>query len=160
MPDILSDTEIMQLLKEPKPLADDFRSKIQVRPKTGHKERELDIKGINGNDFRLIVRQSAYNPLDFSVILVYRPSNSNQLFRLWRCNGKSHEHTNTIELDKFYDFHIHQATERYQLIGAREDAYAEPTDKYSDINEAVSYIIKECGFELPNKAQQSLFDRV
>ena len=56
MPDILSDNEIMQLLKESKPLANDFRTKIQVRPKTGHKERELDIKGSSGNDFRLILR--------------------------------------------------------------------------------------------------------
>jgi len=160
MPDILSDIEIMQLIKETKPLTEDYRTKIQVRPKTGHKERELNIKGDNGNDFRIILRQSVYNPLDFSVILAYRPLNSNQLFRLWRCNGKSHEHTNTIELDKFYDFHIHKATERYQLIGAREDAYAEPTDKYSDINEAVSFIIKECGFVPPNNAQQTLFDRV
>jgi hypothetical protein len=29
---------------------------------------------------------------------------------LRRCNGKSHEHTNIIESDKFYDFHIHTAT--------------------------------------------------
>ena len=133
MADILSDREVEQLLKETKPLEKDYRARIQIRPKTGHKERELDVKGVNGSDFRLILRQSAYNPLDFSVILAYRPPNSNQLFRLWRCNGKSHEHTNTIEQKKFYDFHIHKATERYQQIGAREDAYAEPTDKYSDI---------------------------
>jgi hypothetical protein len=44
---------------------------------------------------------------------------------LRRHNGKSHEHTNQIEAGAFYDFHIHRATERYQELGMREDAYAE-----------------------------------
>jgi hypothetical protein len=160
MADVLTDKEIQQLLKEPKLLPEDYRTRIQIRPKIGHKERELDIRGESGSDFRLILRQSIYNHLDFSVILAYRPSNSNQLFRLCRCNGKSHEHTNTIEQEKFYDFHIHRATERYQQIGAREDAYADPTDKYSDIHEAVTFILKEGGFEIPKNTQRSLFDGV
>jgi hypothetical protein len=120
---ILSDVEIARLLEEKKPLPADYRTKIQIRPKRGHKERELDLEGAGGSDFRLILRQSVINPLDFSVILVHRPPQSNQLFRLRRYNGKSHEHTNPIEEDTFYDFHIHQATERYQQIGARENIY-------------------------------------
>ena len=91
MADILSDHDIELLLKEIKPLPEDYRSKIQIRPKRGHKERELDVQGVNGSDFQLILRQSLINPIDFSVILAYRPPNSNQLFRLRRYNGKSHE---------------------------------------------------------------------
>jgi hypothetical protein len=71
----------------------------------------LDIKGADGGDYRLVLRQSILNPLDFSIILAYRPPKSNQLFRLQRYNGKSHEHTNPIEEETFYNFHIHQATE-------------------------------------------------
>jgi len=48
-------------------------------------------------------------------------------------SNRSHAHTNRIETDQFRGFHIHMATERYQEIGAREDAYAEPTDRYSDM---------------------------
>ena len=91
MADILSDHDIELLLKEVKPLPENYRSKIQIRPKRGHKERELDVQGVNESDFRLILRQSLINPIDFSVILAYRPPNSNQLFRLRRYNGKSHE---------------------------------------------------------------------
>ena len=94
---IFSDKDIAILIKEKKLLPTDYRTKIQVRPKRGHKERELDVKGSDGSDFRLIFRQSLLNPLDFSIILAYRPPNSNQLFRLRRYNGKSHEHTNTID---------------------------------------------------------------
>jgi hypothetical protein len=52
---------------------------------------------------------------------------------LRRHNGRSHEHTNQIEASTFYDFHIHMATERYQELGMREDAYAEATDRFGDM---------------------------
>lgn len=134
--DILSDSEIANLLTEEKPLPDNYRKKTLLKQKTGHKEAELAIKGVNGNDFRLIIRQSLSNPLDLSVIPGFLPPCSNQLFRLRRYNGKSHEHTNFIENATFYDFHIHYATKRYQEIGVREDAYAEVSDSFSDLNSA------------------------
>jgi hypothetical protein len=77
---------------------------------------------------------------------------------LRRYNGKSHEHTNPIEEDTFYDFHIHKATERYQMIGAREDTFAEPTEKFSDFHEAISCMIKDCNFEVPVDPQRKLFE--
>ena len=160
MVDIFSDQDIQRLIKEKKPLPKDYKVKIQVRPKRGHKERELDIEGEDGNDFRLILRQSTINPLDFSIILIYRPPKSNILFRLRRYNGRSHEHTNTIEGNTFYDYHIHQATERYQHIGAREDTYAEPTNRFSDFHQAISCIINDCGFEIPSGTQRSLFEEI
>ncbi len=160
MADIFSDQDIQRLIKEKKPLPKDYKVKIQVRPKRGHKERELDIEGEDGNDFRLILRQSTINPLDFSIILIYRPPQSNILFRLRRYNGRSHEHTNTIEGNTFYDYHIHQATERYQQIGAKEDTYAEPTNRFSDFHQAISCIINDCVFEIPSGIQRSLFEEI
>jgi hypothetical protein len=52
----------------------------------------------------LVLRQSILNPLDFSIILAYRPPKSNQLFRLQRYNGKSHEHTNLSKGKHFMIF--------------------------------------------------------
>lgn len=153
-----SDEDISRLINEKKSLPSDYRTKIQIRPKSGHKERELDIKGADGGDYRIILRQSNFNPLDFSVIVAYRPPMSNQLFRLRRYNGKSHEHTNPIEGESFYDFHVHQATERYQEIGAREDTYASPTDQFADFQQAISCMIKDCGFEIPYDPQGRLFE--
>jgi hypothetical protein len=156
---ILSDKEIDDLVQEKKPLPEDYRAKIQMRAKTGHKERELDVKGEGGNEFRLILRQGTINPLDFSIILAYRPPNSNQLFRLRRYNGR-HRHTNLIEEKTFYDFHIHQSTARYQEIGAKEDAYAEPSDRFSDFNQALPCMLKDCGFQVPIEPQRRLFEEV
>lgn len=155
-----SDSDIRALLNEVKIVPRDFLSKITLRDKRGHKEQEFDVKGAEGSLFRLILRQSKSNPLDFSIILACYPNESNQLFRLRRYNGKSHEHTNTIESFKFYDFHIHIATERYQEIGMREDSYAEPSDKFSDFHTAVQCMLKDCNFEIPEDPQQKLFEEI
>jgi hypothetical protein len=154
---LLTDAEIEALIQEIKPLESGYLNKVQLKPKRGHKERELDLIGANGSEFRLILRQSLLNALDFSVILSFTPKSSSQQFRLRRYNGKSHEHTNQLERETFYDFHLHYATERYQASGLREDAFAQPTNRYGDFEGALSCLIQDCGFILPPNAQHLLF---
>jgi len=153
----ISDSEIQDLLQQRKVLPDDWLQRLHLKPKHGHKERELDLVGEAGSRFRLILRESSVNPMDFSVILAYLPSNSNQLLRLRRYNGKAHEHTNIIEGQTFYDFHIHKATERYQALGVREDSYAEPTTRFASRHDAVNCMFEDCGFVLPPNHQPQLF---
>jgi hypothetical protein len=160
MAGIYSDAEIVELIKERKPLPADWRSRMRLRPKRGHSERDIEVTGDGGSEFRLLLRQNAINRLDFSIILAVAVPQSIQLFRLRRYNGKSHEHTNHIEGDTFYDFHIHEATERYQAIGTREDAYAEATDRYGDFHEALRCLIDDANLEIPPQAQASLFEEV
>jgi hypothetical protein len=155
-----SDQEIVMLVQEQKPLPADWRGRMRLRPKRGHDERDLELTGNAGSEFRLILRQNKVNPLDFSIILAVRVPSSNQVFRLRRYNGKSHEHTNHIEEVTFYDFHIHMATERYQALGTREDAYAEPTDRYGDFHGALRCLIDDANLEVPPEAQASLFEEV
>lgn len=155
-----SDQEIAALLQERKPLPADWRNRTRLRPKRGHDERDLELSGEAGNEFRLILRRNKLNPLDFSIILAVRVPQSNQIFRLRRYNGKSHEHTNHIENESFYGFHIHMATERYQEIGTREDAYAKPTDRYGDFHGALGCLIEDGNLEVPVNEQGRLFDEV
>lgn len=139
-----SDDEIESLVEERKLLPDNWRGRINWIPKPGHKESKLDIEGEDGSQFRIIGRQSLVNRLDFSAILAVEIPQSNKLFRLRRYNGKSHEHTNSIEKETFYDFHIHRATERYQkLKGSREDDYAEVTDRYGDYDGALACLMDD-----------------
>jgi len=152
-----SDAEIAQMIMEHKRLPEDYRSRVQLHEKRGHKERELDIVGEHGAQYRLILRQSNFNTLDFSIILAVSPVDSSLLFRLRRYNGKSHEDTNPIEGNTFYDFHIHQATERYQESGAREDTFAELTGRYADFHSALRCMLEDCGFEAPQGSQALLF---
>ena len=155
MPVILTDAQIGALIVEPKKLPD--FSKLETRPKRGHRERDIVMSRTEGGEFHLILRESNFNPLDFSVILAYRSSQSTQLFRLRRYNGKSHEHSNSIEGLKFYDFHIHQATERYQDSGFDEDAFAEVTSRYQDFSGAIRCMLDDCGLVLPSENQRKLF---
>ena len=155
-----SDREIAVLLQERKPLPPDWQNRMRLRPKRGHKEQHLQLTGDQGSEFHLILRQNTINPLDFSIILAVRVSQSNQLFRLRRHNGKSHEHTNHIEDKTFYAFHIHFATERYQEIGTREDAYAEPTDRYGDFHSALHSLIDDTSLYAPPEAQRGFFEGV
>ena len=153
-----TDSEIQQLLAARKLLPDEYRKKLKLREKRGHREAELSVDGAAGVEFRLIARQNSLNVLDFSIILAVCPAGSNQLFRLRRHNGKSHEHTNQIEARTFYDFHIHMATERYQQLGMREDAYAEPTDRFGDFDSSLRCLMDECGFEMAPGPNLNLFD--
>ena len=152
-----TDHEIQSLVQEHKPLPADWLRRTRMVPKRGHQEQHLDIIGDGGSEFRMILRESTINAMDFSVILAVLVPNSNQVFRLCRYNGRSHEHTNHIERESFYDFHIHLATERYQGIGAREDAYAEPTDRYGTFHDALRCLLADASFEVPVEPQGNLF---
>lgn len=148
---LLTDQDIKRLLSEKKLLPNNFPSCMKEKQKRGHKERELKVAGVEGSEFRIIVRQLVADPLDFSVILAYQPADSNRLFILRRYNGKSHPHTNTIEGEEFGPgFHIHEATERYQLLGSGPETYAEVTDRYSDLESALECLVNDCGFEYPS----------
>jgi hypothetical protein len=114
--------------------------------KRGHREADAGFIGGLGQPFRVVLRQNRLNPLDFSVILGLTPPSSTRLFRLPRYNGKSHEHTNRIERNRLYGFHVHFATARYQLAGLDEDGYAEETDRYADLPGAVECLLADCGF--------------
>lgn len=142
-------------MAEEKVLPADYRSRLQLRPKRGHKERDLTIVTPSGREFRLIPRESGINPLAFSVILAYRPLGTSRLFRLRRYDGRGHEHTNLLERNRFYDFHTHLATARYQDADLPEDGYAEPTDRFADFQGAVDCLLRDCGFALPPNSRLS-----
>ena len=155
-----SNQEIAALLQERKPLPTDRRERIHLLRKCGHNERHLELTGDSENLFRLILRRNQINQLDFSIILAVRVPQSNQIFRLVRYKGKSHEHTNHIEDETFYNFHIHRATERYQEFGTRVDAYAEPTVRYDSFHSALCCLIDDANLNVPPELQLRLFDEV
>lgn len=154
---VLNDTEISNLIQERKKFPLNYESLFQTKAKKGHKEQELSLPRDDGSQFKVILRQNLINSLDFSLILGYIPPKTTALFRLRRYNGKSHQHTNKIERETFYDFHIHQATERYQALGFEEDGFAVTSLEYADIHKALGCFIKGCSIELPVNSQLKLF---
>lgn len=153
---ILTDKEILSLTQEEKKFPKGWESLRQMKDKKGHREQELTIQRNDGSQFKIILRQNKLDVLSFSIILGYMAPKSNILFRLRRYNGK-HEHTNKIEKENFYDFHIHKATERYQNLGFDEDGYAEKSVGYNTIHNAIDCLIKDCNIILPEDSQMKLF---
>ncbi|MBT9159680.1 MAG: hypothetical protein AAGB97_03350 [Dehalococcoidia bacterium] len=154
---VLNDVEISNLVQERKEFPSNYQSLFQTKSKKGHKEQELSLPRTDGSQFKVIWRENRINPLDFSLILAYIPPKTTALFRLRRYNGKSHQHTNKIEGETFYDFHIHQATERYQASGFEEDGFAITSLEYADIHGALDCFIRDCFIVLPVNRQPKLF---
>ena len=140
----IKDDEIRSLLLEKKEIPVGL-CPPQMTARNGYWRKSFEVKGASGSEFVIKLRQTVVNPANFSVILGYRIPGSYSIFRLRRYNGK-HDHENTLEGERFYDFHIHMATERYQRSGFREDHYAQPTVGHFDFRSAVECLIEDCGF--------------
>jgi hypothetical protein len=61
---------------------------------------------------------------------------------------------------RFRGFHIHYATQRYQEAGWDIDDYAEPTEKYGTLDQALELYFDECNFIKPedDKLQPKLLE--
>lgn len=153
---IYSDAEIAALVEQLKLLPPDWSDRLLQIPKPGHRERRIDFLGESGDEFRIILRLNRLNPLDFSIILTVRATGSVQLFHLRRYDGRSHEHTNRIEGDSFHGFHIHTATARYQESGGPMDGFAQPTDRYASVNEALRCLIDDANLAPPSAWRNAL----
>ncbi len=138
-----TDEEIDDLIHTPKAPVGDRTDLPRLRDTGMHARATALSCGDDGNEFRVVLRRSRANALDFSVILAVRVPRSNRWFRLRRYNGRSHIHRNRIEGTTVTGFHIHTATERYQRSGRREDAYAESATTYGDYEGALRCLIAE-----------------
>src|SRR5580658_6931299 len=154
---ILSDQQIAALIAEQKKIPSGLSPMGKMTERCQHNRKDFEIQVDSGNQFVVRVRQSSLNPNDFSVILGYRIPSSYTVFRLRRYNGNSHQHTNTLEKQTIDGFHVHEATERYQRLGgAKEDHYAESTQRYYHLDSAIQCLLAECGFKSP-LAESPLF---
>lgn len=148
---ILDDARIAALIEELKPTVEPAVLS-PTRRKSAHREAQHTVETEAGSSFRLIVRQSTFDPLDFSVVLGYKLPESNRVFLLRRHNGSSHDHPNRLENTTVRGFHVHIATERYQIAGYKEDGYAEPTNAYADLAGAIRQMLTVANFQPPPQA--------
>jgi len=170
MPRILSDSEIAGLLNERKVLPRNWERRLAPRttPGQAHLRRSFALKGEEGHQFVIDVRQNPNSLLDFSVILSFLDTDGHR-YILIRFNGKHQsQHTNKWEKKnkqpnaEFRNaFHVHTATERYQEEGFSIDGYAKITDSYSSFETALRAFADSNGFvpEGGDAAQGRLFEQ-
>jgi hypothetical protein len=167
MPRILSDGEIGLLIAEKKTLPQKWEA--WLKPKLspdGYLRKRHEVTGEDGHDFVIDVRASVIGQSDFSVILPVADADG-QRYVLARFNGRHlSDHTNKWEKKnrktnfRFRnDFHIHRATERYQLAGFPIDGYAEPTRNYSSFDAALRCFVSSNGFVI-EREDRPLLDRL
>jgi hypothetical protein len=144
----LTDARIAELISESKTVPDGLLLKRTMSERNRHLQKGYEIYCDGGERFVIKLRQSCVNPMNFSAILGYRLPGLFSIFRLRRYNGK-HRHTNSLEKQTFYDFHIHRATERYQRPGFNEDHFAEPTTRFYSLESAIQCLLSDCGFRSP-----------
>lgn len=150
----MTDAEIDQLLKMPKTVKNPgARSKKQK----GSDQINYEVVSDSGEQFRLIKRQNLRVEDDFSCGLLYVKENGETVM-LARYNGSSHVHRNPLgdAPDSHMQCHIHRATERYIAAGRKAEHFAEPTDRYSDVEGAFSAILSDCKISGLRPAQLSL----
>lgn len=152
-----TDEEINQLTTESKKYDGPIENFLSFKESEGHKKASIELPRPDGSMFVVKLRQNKNTVTDFSAILAYQEKGANQDFKLRRYNGR-HEHTNKLEKRKFFDFHVHYATQRYQDAGRAEESYAEPSDRYSDIRGALTCLIQDCNIRIEKSAQTSIFD--
>ena len=155
---ILQDAEIAALLAERKPLPANWRARLSVKAKANQafRQREFDARGDGGHEFRIILRRNELNLLDFSLVLKLVDADGAD-YILVRFNGRHpSQHTNKWEkLKKLPNaafrnrFHIHRATERYQVDGFEIDGYAEPADNYESFDSALEEFVAYVALVLP-----------
>lgn len=150
----LSDAEIASLVDEQKNSDTDF-AELNLKSSSGHRRQSYSLIGHAGSRFTLFLRQNSLDSFDFSAILGYHIPGTNTVFRLRRYNGR-HFHTNAIENETIYGCHIHIATERYQIRGGDEEAFAIETTLYSDLRGALACLIADCHILVPGSAQLPL----
>lgn len=155
----LTDSLISELISEPKEVQNPKARGSTVR---GAFTRIYRLRSTESNRvYEILIRQNTRVPDDFSCVFRYIPPSGKAII-IRRYNGSSHAHKNPIEKQKFsYQCHIHQITERYIAINRKNEHYAEPTSRYTDVNGALSCLLKDCsvsGLEAPGDIQDMYGD--
>ena len=157
----MTDEELKALIELPKIISKNEMHKLTSPVEEyGYYRSDAKLSAVSDCKFILRTRQATDDPMDFSVILSVELPDGKQ-FNLVRCNGSSHTHKNRIERTRVRGMHRHIATQRYMERETNAEGYAEKTDEYNSLEEAVQYMLhfaKITPQVLAESGTPSLFD--
>lgn len=152
----LTDDILESWVREDKPMPkENWHRKRKTRCK--HEQVEIELQAVSGRTYAIYLRQSTITPADFSVGLRVC-TDSGEWITLRRYNGAHGAHENRLERESISGCHVHRATERYIAKGHSAEAYAEATNRYATVEQALQCLYQDCGFLKSHDQQSSLFD--
>jgi hypothetical protein len=104
----------------------------------------MEVRSKDGKvKFTVFMRINEMLQENFSVGLVYHPTDEPVTICLLRCNGQHGLHKNRVINDAQFDgFHIHQATEEAIAADLAPEQYAELTTEYASYQQGLAHLVK------------------
>ncbi|QNI31496.1 hypothetical protein H7849_20835 [Alloacidobacterium dinghuense] len=123
--------EIDDLISRRKTFSEAPRRELKIEGAHARNDAKLVAENVSG-EFRMFMRRSEDFPENFSIGLVYQPTDGSGEITLLRCNGKHGEYRGTFDPDHpHYDFHIHKADAAIMATGCRPEKNAAKTLEYA-----------------------------
>lgn len=135
---------------------------LKEKSQNNHKQQTAYICSVDEiHTFQLFTRQNQDLPNSFSAGLIRKGAEG--WVYLCRYNGKHWPHRNKLTWENIVWFHKHTYNIEYIEAWLGDDAYAEVTNDYNNLKDAISQVCKDFNitnyekfFEIPNK-DMSLF---
>lgn len=96
----------------------------------------------NQSKFSCFMRKNEDFPENFSIGLIYNPTDEKGTICLVRCNGPHGEYNATLSQSPHFKHHIHMAKAENLEKGIKPEKYSEEIDAYASYEEALRYFLK------------------
>lgn len=142
---VLDDSIITGLINIPKPVSSGDWQRLRDTTADGffgrHRIGLADVLDRHPTRGTLtIYTRVGHTPDDYSTGVTFT-SLDGDTYPLIRCNGPSHRHRNQIEGDRIIRrSHVHRLTGRYQQSRFKDDGYAQPSNEFANLTEALAHL--------------------
>lgn len=136
----LTDKEILAFKNMPKYLTKPLKQKWTINLKV----KQLSIELYSGSyNFNIYMRQAMLDEDNFSCGISLTANGNNDI-TLARYNGSNHVHVNKCDGRKFdFECHIHEANEKSLKASKKIENYAEPTNRYTNLQGAIQCVLAD-----------------
>lgn len=157
---LLRESEIESILSAPKYIPKSAGRAFDwsaFRLDNGQFRRKIDL--VCGNrKLIMAMRQLQDDPLDFSVLLIYYDDRGYK-YIIKRYNGDHGMHMDNRTGISISGPHIHTISVDCQMTTHKDEGYAEPTDRYKTLSEAVDVFIADLNIQYEQAKGVANLDR-
>jgi hypothetical protein len=164
----VNDTEIARLISLPKKITEAPSKAWKEDSFQRRKDFCLESADNGGERFRAFARQSTAFPENFSIGLEFEPQDGQDAIILIRCNGAHGDFNGKSNPEHpHFHHHVHRASSRAIDRGERAEKYAERTDQFADVKQAMRFFLEAVNVDLEDQRRyfeedlrRTLFDEI